>query len=57
MPVGFLLLAVILLGAPIAVVLFGIWFDWWINRTADVAFPYHDLASLREVLLERESED
>lgn len=29
---GFLLLAVILLGAPIAVILFGLWFDWWINR-------------------------
>ena len=36
---GFLLLSAILIGAPIAVIAFGVWFDWWIHRQLQNTVP------------------
>lgn len=52
---GFLLLAAILIGTPLAIVLAGILFDWWIHRTLKFyTLTYNGLADLRRRLIERE---
>ena len=54
MPLGFLLVAIGLPLVALGIILGIRLYDLWIDQQIDIALPCHDLASLREVLLDLE---